>query len=177
MATLYIREAVWGWARCSKCHANKTLTGASWCANLLFFCISSDSLSSDNIKMHGKKLEKDFQMIDNGLTDHASDHLLYLHLIWLLTWLLARYQVTQSIFWLCNQPVNKESSNSMLLLTRGQLLHSPQGAVTQSLGQARKQTWALGGISSWSHKLASTVLTSPSVPFLTHLGGATHEIE
>lgn len=32
--------------------------------------------------------------------------------------------------------------------TPGQLLHVPQGAMTQSLGQAKKQTWALGGISS-----------------------------
>lgn len=55
-------------------------------------------------------------------------------------------------------------------LTRGQLLHAPQGAMTQSPGQARKQTWALGGISSWSHKLSSTLLASPLVvPFFTHL--------
>lgn len=35
-----------------------------------------------------------------------------------------------------------------LRLTSEQLLQGPQAAATHSLGQARKQTWALGGISS-----------------------------
>lgn len=143
----------------------------------IFSCISSDLLFSNNIEMCLKKpnkQEKDFQIIDNG-SDHATDHLLQLHLIWSLTWLLARYQVKFSDF--ATSLWTKKALTPLLLLTRGQLLHGPQGAVTQSLGHARKQTWALGGISSWSHKLASVVLTSPSVPFLTHLGGAKHEIE
>lgn len=110
-------------------HANKTLTGASWCANLLFFCISSDSLSSNNIKMHWKKKnrKKIFKLLIMAqltmpLTPFCS-------FIWFdcLCWLLAPYQVTQSIIWLCNQPVDQESSNSIVASYQRAVAPRPPG--------------------------------------------------
>lgn len=91
---------------------------------------------------------------------------------WILTWVLVHVSKHYTGWYIkvfSRRLKPKGEIKQLFLLTRGQLLHGPQADVTQSLGQARKQTWALDGISSWSHKSTSTPLVSPLVPFFTHL--------